>query len=60
MWGDVDMDGYVTVSDATEIQKYIVELVTLTDEQILAADVNNDGTVDITDARLINQYIVSK
>ncbi len=53
------MDGNVTISDATEIQKYLVELVTFTDEQFLAADVNNDGEVNITDARLIQQYIVS-
>ncbi len=59
IWGDVDMDGNVTISDATEIQKYLVELVTFTDEQFLAADVNNDGEVNITDARLIQQYIVS-
>lgn len=59
IWGDVDMDGDVTISDATEIQKYLVELVTFTDEQFLAADVNNDGEVNITDARLIQQYIVS-
>ncbi len=24
IWGDVDMDGNVTISNATEIQKYLV------------------------------------
>jgi uncharacterized protein (TIGR03437 family) len=44
---------------ATLILQSLVNLVTLTDEQKLAADVNDDDKVDTRDATLILGYIVS-
>lgn len=54
--GDVDGDGNVTITDATLIQKYLVEIETLTEEQSKRADANADGRVDIKDATYIQLY----
>lgn len=55
--GDVNLDGSVNVADATEIQKYLTALVTLTDKQIALADVDGDGKVSIQDATKIQRII---
>ncbi|WP_294466308.1 dockerin type I repeat-containing protein, partial [uncultured Ruminococcus sp.] len=55
--GDVNNDGKVSVLDATEIQKYIAGLVTLSDSQLAAGDVNGDGNLTVTDATQIQKYI---
>ena len=44
-----------TLSDATEIQKYLASLVTLTDKQLALADVDGDGYVSIQDATKIQR-----
>ncbi|MGN0449383.1 MAG: lamin tail domain-containing protein [Ruminococcus sp.] len=48
--GDVNGDGVVNVADATEIQKYLAELVELSESQKNSADVNGDGVISIFDA----------
>ena len=55
--GDVDGDGVVNINDATLIQKYVAELVSLTPDQIKAADTNGDSDVNINDATMIQKYI---
>jgi beta propeller repeat protein len=55
-FGDVDLDGYVTQSDAEMVTQYDVGLITLTDEQKRRADVNHDRSVDAVDALFILQY----
>lgn len=55
--GDVDSDGDVTISDATDIQLALAELTTLTEEQQIAADVNKNGTPDIYDATKIQMFL---
>ena len=47
----------VSIQDATLVSKHIVKLITLTDEQILAADVDHDGVISITDSTLIQKMI---
>lgn len=54
--GDVDMDGTVTVTDATLVQKYLSDLVTLTTAQRYLADVDYDGDVDVQDSTKIRKY----
>ena len=56
MYGDVDLDGVISIKDSTQVQKYISALVELSDEQFVAADVNGDGYVNVTDSTLISQY----
>ena len=55
--GDIDLDGEVTITDATLLQKYLAEIETLTDEQLSVADANADGHVDIKDATYIQLKI---
>ena len=54
--GDVNGDGKVDISDAFMILLSDAGLVTLTEQQLLAADVNSDGYVDILDAMIIQRY----
>ena len=57
--GDANMDGEITVTDATLIQKFCVGLATPENETARKlADVNGDGTISITDATLIQKYLV--
>ncbi|MGN1297293.1 MAG: dockerin type I domain-containing protein [Clostridia bacterium] len=55
--GDINDDGSITVEDVLLIQKYLVELITFTDDQKLRADTNKDGIVDINDATYLQRYI---
>ena len=56
--GDVDGNGEVSITDATEIQKYLVQYVSLNEEQLKVSDTNGDGKVDIKDVTQIQKYIV--
>lgn len=49
---------FVTVADATLLQKYVVGIATLTDDQKLLADCNGDGVIDVRDATYIQKTIV--
>mgnify|MGYP000201813007 CR=1 FL=1 len=57
--GDVNMDGDITVLDATEVQKYVVQLVAFTNDQFTAADVDHDGTITVKDATTIQKFVVN-
>lgn len=58
MIGDVNLDGYVDVIDATEISKYIVSISTLSDVQRELADYNHDGEISVVDATEIQKLVV--
>lgn len=55
--GDINRDGTISIADATELQKHLVGLVTLSDEQLAVADTNGDGSVSVADATQIQKYI---
>lgn len=57
VYGDVDLDGKVAVTDATAIQRYAAKAITLTNEQLLAAAVTGNANVTIMDATSIQQYV---
>lgn len=57
MLGDVNCDGVINVKDATEIQKAIADLVTLSTAGKFAADVDGSGTIDVKDATAIQKWI---
>ena len=50
LMGDVDLDGRVTVKDATLIQKFVASLESLSVSQLVIADVDNNGDVNVKDA----------
>ncbi len=55
--GDVNNDGEINVTDATEIQKYIAKYIDFNEEQTFAADVNSDGDVNVIDATEVQKYV---
>jgi len=59
MYGDVDQDGKVDLSDLTKLSQYTLKDVTLSGDALKAADCNGDGTVDIRDIALLKQYVMN-
>lgn len=57
--GDVDLDGVVSVLDATTIQKKLASLLTLNDLQMSLADTDGDGYVTVLDATRIQKWLAS-
>ena len=55
--GDVNSDGIVSIADATELQKYLANIIDFDDEQLAVADTNGDGSVSIADATQIQKYL---
>ena len=55
--GDVNLDGKIDITDATEIQLYLAEFITLSDEQKSVADANCDGSIDIIDSTCIQMNV---
>ena len=55
--GDVNGDGKIDITDATEVQKFAAELIDMTEKQKQSADTNRDGRIDVTDATLIQMYV---
>ena len=56
--GDTDLSGYISVTDATLVQKYVVGIEDFDKLQLFNSDVNDDGEINIVDATLIQKYIV--
>lgn len=56
--GDVDLDGTVSVMDATAIQQHIASIRLFNDTQLSLADVDKDNAVSVMDATMI-QYKVA-
>lgn len=55
---DVDGSGTVSITDATLIQKYLIEKATLNSQQLKTADCNGDGKVNVQDATFIQKYLI--
>lgn len=57
LYGDVNNDGIINVTDATLVQKHAADLLKLSDDELKRADVNFDGVVNVHDSTLIRKYI---
>ena len=57
LYGDADIDGNVTIMDATTIQLALAQIIILDDEQITLATVSGNDDLTIMDATLIQQFI---
>ncbi len=55
--GDLDGDDAVSVTDATMLQRYLSEFITLTDAQLALADADGDGKVNIRDVTHMQRQI---
>jgi len=54
---DVDSNGKVNIADVTAIQKHLVSIITLTEEQLKLGDVDYSGATNIKDATMIQKYL---
>ena len=57
MIGDTNLDGRITISDVTAIQRHLAELEIFTEEQLALADTNGDGEINIADATHVQKYL---
>lgn len=55
--GDIDMSGYINVSDVTYLQMYLACFTMLDEWNMLVADTNDDLKIDILDATMIQMYL---
>jgi arabinogalactan endo-1,4-beta-galactosidase len=55
--GDVNGDGILTIDDATEIQKYLAKMPTVSADLNGRGDVNGDGVITIDDATRIQKQL---
>ena len=60
IYGDVNNDKKIDSRDALAIVNYVLEKITLTDDQLIAANVNADKVVDSRDALMIVNYVLEK
>ena len=56
--GDTDLSGYISVTDATLLQKYVAGIEDFDKLQLFNSDVNHDGEISVVDATLIQKHIV--
>ncbi|MBQ6626276.1 MAG: RICIN domain-containing protein [Ruminococcus sp.] len=55
--GDTNLDGEVSVLDATTIQRFMAKITELTEEQKIFSDTNRDGDVSVVDATMIQRFM---
>ena len=55
--GDADGNGYITIIDATTVQLYIAQSITLDELRLFCADANEDGDVNVMDVTRIQMMI---
>ena len=55
--GDTNSDNNVSIRDVTAIQRQLVELEDLSDEEFVLADTNGDGEINIADATHLQMYL---
>ncbi len=56
--GDVNGDNYISMVDVVKIRKYIVNVISKDEINILAADMDGNGSVNIMDAVRLLMYII--
>ncbi len=57
--GDADLDGEITIIDATHIQLVVARIIEVSDEQFVVCDVDKDGEISIIDSTAV-QLIVAR
>ncbi|MEE3334147.1 MAG: alpha-amylase family glycosyl hydrolase [Ruminococcus sp.] len=59
LYGDSDLDGRVSIKDATLIQEHAAYLKTLTGNALAVSDVNSDKNVNVKDATCIQCFLAN-
>ncbi len=57
LYGDVDFDGKIAVTDATAVQRHIAKVTTLNEEQLIAAAVAGEKDITVMDATYIQKHV---
>ena len=58
LYGDVNFDGYIDVTDIVLMVGFVLNTTTPTEEQLLTGDMNQDGILNILDViALVSQII---
>ncbi len=57
IWGDVDGDGDLQIVDATAVQRYLANLITLSDEAIARGKVTGNAELTVIDATAIQRKL---
>lgn len=57
IYGDINGDGKVDITDLSEMSLKLVDNIPFTDDQMVRADVDADKTVSLSDLATIRQYI---
>lgn len=60
VYGDVNGDGVISLSDLTQTKMHILGRLILRGDAFTCADVNRDGKVTLSDLTLMKQYILSR
>ena len=47
--GDINGDGKIDIIDREIVRAHILGLITLSDDEFIAADIDDDGVIDIID-----------
>ena len=55
--GDTNLDGIISISDVTDIQRHLAELIHFSDEQLALADTDGNGVINIADATRLQMYL---
>lgn len=56
--GDTNGDDVINIVDLANVQKHLLNIITLTDGNLDAADTNNDGTINIVDLANIQKHLL--
>lgn len=59
VWGDADLDGILTIIDATYIQKHLASIIKLDPDQLFVSMVDGTNKINVIDATLIQKRLAS-
>lgn len=55
--GDVDLNGELNIKDATELQKFLADIISIDDDAMKNADFNQDGKLNILDVTSLRKFL---
>lgn len=58
LMGDVNNDGVISIADCVILQRSILDIVQLSDEQKAIADLNGDGAITLVDAVMLQRILL--
>lgn len=57
MYGDINLDGKVDMTDLTDLSLYLLKEIDLSKEALLNAELTGDGSVNLADLSTLKQYV---